>query len=410
MQKSNWGILWVAFIAGVVATFVQFSIPPVLPLIQSTYNVSYTGSASLMSLFALMTLLSAVFGGFIVQRFGVRIIGLLGLGILFGGVVCILFADSFAFILFSRLLQGLGFGLVSVAAPSAIGQFITPKMMSIAMGIWSTWIPLGSFIMFLLAPVIVTSFPIHVYWISILVILFLSLFLYGKFIPGLRIERMLTSKEEVPRLPKEAIKEELKNRHVWTAATAFAGFTFMLFSFNTWISTYLVETSSMSLIDAAIIPSIIAIIMVASNLYAGFLLKKFNHHLILFFLPPLLMALLWPMFLLNSIEWYYINAVILGLVGGFLPTIVFASAPLLATRKETIGIAMSIVIIGENTGILIGPEIFGFVREITGQYIIPFWILLVVGIVTAIATIYLHRSWDKAVKIEQTKTQDNIVM
>ena len=57
----------------------------------------------------------------------------------------------------------------------------------------------------------------------------------------------------------------------------------------------------------------------------------------------------------------------MGLFSGFMPTIIFASAPLLAKKKETIGIAMSIVIIGENVGILIGPEVFGFLREWTDQ-------------------------------------------
>ena len=68
--------MWTAFSAGVLATFVQFSIPPILPLLKNQYQVTYTDSALLMSLFALATVLSAVPGGFIVQKYGVRKIGL----------------------------------------------------------------------------------------------------------------------------------------------------------------------------------------------------------------------------------------------------------------------------------------------------------------------------------------------
>ena len=74
-------------------------------------------------------------------------------------------------------------------------------------------------------------------------------------------------------------------------------------------------------------------------------------------------------------------AAIMGLFSGFMPTIIFASAPLLAKRKETIGIAMSIIIIGENVGILIGPEVFGLLREWTGQFTTSFWVLSIAELI-----------------------------
>ena len=144
MSRSSWLVLWAAFSAGVIATLVQFSIPPILPLMKDQYGLTYTDSALLMSLFALATLLSAVPGGFVVQRHGVRKIGLLGIGIMFMGVLTCLLANSYSIILLGRIIEGIGFGLVSVAAPSAIGQYVAPRMMNIAMGIWSTWIPVGA--------------------------------------------------------------------------------------------------------------------------------------------------------------------------------------------------------------------------------------------------------------------------
>ena len=46
---------------------------------------------------------------------------------------------------------------------------------------------------------------------------------------------------------KEVLLGEIKNKNIWWAALAFASFTFAFFSFNTWITTYLTETTSMSL-------------------------------------------------------------------------------------------------------------------------------------------------------------------
>lgn len=388
MTKSFWAILLVAFAAGVTATFIQFSIPPVLPIMQAQFEVTYMQSALLMSLFALMTLLAAVPSGFIIQKYGARFVGLLGIGTLFIGVLCSLFAVNFLILLIARLVQGIGFGLVSVAAPSAIGQFIPQKMMNISMGIWSTWIPVGSLIMFLFAPYIVMNFQTGTYWSILMVILMISFILYAIWIPT------AANKEgEANKLPKNAMKEEIRNKRVWIVALTFATFTFSLFAFNTWISTHLVETSSMSLAQAAIIPAIISFFMIGSNLCAGWLLKRFENNFLLFCVPPLIMALIWPTFLLDSLFALYASAAILGMVGGVTPTILFASAPKLAKRKETIGIAMSIVIIGENTGILIGPEVFGILRDFTGDFQASFWVIMGIGLLTAFFSASIWKSW-----------------
>src|SRR5699024_108966 len=216
MTKSSWGILWVAFSAGVVATLIQFSIPPVLPVLQAQFELTYMNSALFMSLFALTTIVSAVPGGFIVQKYGERFVGLLGLGALIVGVLCSLFAGNFAFFLFARIIQGIGFGFVSVAAPSAIGRFIPAHMMNVSMGIWSTWIPVGSLMMFLFAPYLVSTFNTGTYWSILLLILVGSFILYAKRIPGGSAESKNESLGE--RVPRNAIKKEIRNKRVWVAA------------------------------------------------------------------------------------------------------------------------------------------------------------------------------------------------
>lgn len=294
----------------------------------------------------------------------------------------------------SRIVQGIGFGFVSVAAPSAIGRFIPAKMMSVSMGIWSTWIPVGSLIMFVFAPYITLYFPPSIYWIILLIILGLTAILYAMFIPK------DVKKNETIKLPAGTVKGEVKNRQIWIVALTFASFTFSFFAFNTWAATYLVETSSISLAKAASIPAIISFFMIGSNLYGGYLLKKFQDNIFVYILPPILMALCWPMFLFQGEILLYGVAVVIGVVGGITPTIIFASAPKLALQKETIGIAMAIVIIGENAGILIGPEVFGILRDVTGNFTTSILILSCSGIITTITSAYIWRSWKTRTKQE----------
>jgi len=394
VERKYWNILWAAFIVGVTATLVQFSIPPILPILQAKYDTTYAAGALLMALFALTTLLTAVSGGFFVHRFGERAIGIYGILTLIVGVVLNFFAVHFIILLIARIIQGIGFGLVSVAAPSAIGKFIPQEKMSVAMGIWSTWIPLGSLIMFLFAPTIVSTFNISTYWVIIIIILLISVLFYGKIIPR-NSERTNAEEEASTTVEKPSPLLEVKNGQIWAVALAFASFTFALFSFNTWASTYLVESANMSLVNAALVPSIISFFMIGSNLYGGVLLDRFPGNVFVFVLPPLLLALTWPLFLFDSHAVLYIAAALIGAVGGVTPTIIFASAPKLAVRPETIGIAMSIVIIGENAGILIGPEVFGFLRDITGGFQMSIWTLFFANLVTMCASFLMWRAWRK---------------
>src|SRR5699024_2825959 len=183
---------------------------------------------------------------------------------------------------------------------------------------------------------------------------------------------------------------------------------FTLFSFNTWVSTYLVETSSMSLAHAAAIPAIVSFFMIGSNLYGGLLLKKYENNLLLFVLPPLLMAIIWLSFLIDSYIVLYGSAVILGVIGGVTRTILFASAPRLERRKETIGIAMSMVIIGETAGILIDLEMYGILRYFTGTFTMSFWMLMFVGLMTIIASASIWKAW-KDTDANKSENADNIV-
>lgn len=392
MKRSAWIILWAAFSTGVLATIIQFSIPPILPLVKDQYEVTYTGSALLMSLFALATVLAAVPGGFIVQRYGVRKIGLIGIGFLFFGIIACLLANNFPILLLGRIIEGMGFGLVSVAAPSAIGHYVPAKMMSVAMGIWSTWIPVGSLIMFLSAPKFVLTFGSDIFWIALMLILIVGFIFYARTIPKHEQDQKDASQAKSTKLEKKVLLSEIKNKNVWWAALAFTSFTFAFFSFNTWISTYLTETTSMNLTFATLIPSIVALFTMISNVYSGFLLNKLGNHLGIFVVPAVIFMCVWPLFNSNSVIMFYIIATVLGLIAGFTPTIVFGAAPLLAKRKETIGIAMSIVIIGENMGVLIGPEVFGILREWTGDFTAGFWTLSLASVLMLISCLQIWRS------------------
>jgi predicted MFS family arabinose efflux permease len=368
-MNRSWTIIWVAFAVGVIATFVQCAVSPLMPVLQSRFGLSYANAGMLMSMFAFATLACATPCGFVIQRYGVKPVGLFGMALLFLGLFFALVAASYPVFLLGRAIQGIGFGLVAVAAPSAIGHFVPKKQMPMAMGIWSTWIPGGSLIMFFAAPRVLEHLSLTTYWLLLMAVLCPGIIAFALAIPS-------RSKEQDARdaaLPsRRVILEEFTNRKVWFAAITFAAYTFGFFSLATWITTYLTERMGLTILQAANASILYWPFSMLSNIYGGYFLKKYGHSRLLFILPPACLAVLWPLYAIPSLETFYAVLVLMGLVAGIIPTIIFASGPLLAKRKEGIGVAMAIVIIGENLGILIGPEIFGILRQYSGGFILSF--------------------------------------
>ena len=137
--------------------------------------------------------------------------------------------------------------------------------------------------MFLFAPKLVLNYKSDVLWIFLMIVIGLCFLFYALVIPKLVLEKSTS-----PQLKKDVLLSEIKNKNIWWAALAFTSFTFAFFSFNTWISTYLTETTSMSLTVATLIPSMVALLTMMSNLFSGVLLNKLGNHLYVFLLPPLI--------------------------------------------------------------------------------------------------------------------------
>ncbi|WP_300158613.1 MFS transporter [Solidesulfovibrio sp.] len=370
-MKKDWWIIWVTFAVGVIASFVQCSVTPLLPVLQDRFQLSYANAGMLMTLFALAALVFATPCGLVIQRCGVRRVGLWGLLLLCCGLGLILLATChslYPVFLAGRIIQGVGFALVAVAAPSAIGQFVSKPLLPLAMGIWSTWIPCGSLLMFFAAPRLLDHYSLSAYWLFLLLLVCPGIAAYALVIPSHRQSGLA----EAALPSRQAILDELGNAKVWFAAVAFAAYTFGFFSLVTWITTYLSENMGQSLLQAADASILYWPFSILSNIYGGFFLKRFGRSRLLFVLPPAGLAVLWPLFAIPSLETFYAVLVAMGLIAGIVPTIIFASGPMLAKRPEGIGVAMAVIIIGENLGILIGPEVFGILRQLSGGFTLGF--------------------------------------
>jgi MFS family permease len=150
--ERPWLVLWATLLVSVAAVMPQFAAPPLMPVLMANLGIDIGRAGSLMSVFSVAGLLLALPAGLLLARFGPR--RTVSAAIVSAAAGCLLAATTsdFAVLLISRVVQGVGVGLVGVAAPTVVASAFTADRRGTPMGVWATWVPLGAIAMYVAAP------------------------------------------------------------------------------------------------------------------------------------------------------------------------------------------------------------------------------------------------------------------
>ena len=134
------------------AVVAQFAAPPLMPLLMAASASISPQASSLMSVFSITGLVLALPAGVILSRTGPVTTGALALVSVVVGSVLGAATLDYAVLLASRLIQGVGVGLVGVTAPAVVAASFAPERRGMPMGIWAMWVPVGGLLMYAVAP------------------------------------------------------------------------------------------------------------------------------------------------------------------------------------------------------------------------------------------------------------------
>lgn len=371
-----WIILAVVYLASVVAPFNQFKIPPILPFLMQRFEVNLTQAGLLMSSIAAIGFILALPAGIVLQRLGSKMTILAALGFMAAGAMAGGLSGSYPLLLGSRILEGIGMGLIGVAAPATIAMWFPPEKQGTPMGIWATWVPVGSVIIYNLSPALASSFGWQATWwvgaAFALVMMAFSGWLIT--LPPARDQAGLRTQ------PAPDLRGALANRNIWLLALAFACMNLTMVSLGTYYPTFLSEVRGYALGQAAFLSSIATFAVLFSAPAAGWLSDRIGSRRLVFSLPFLAVAVL-LLFPFRVTDWQIAAVMLLqGLLVGAIPTATFAAASEVMRKPEWAGLGLAVVLLGQNLGQLIGPILFGKIVErsgwvAAGYLLIPFCLI-----------------------------------
>ena len=355
--RRAWLILAALLLFSIAAPLNQSKVPPILPILMETWGLSVGRAGLLMSLYAITGLLLALPAGFIFQRVGYRWTGLLAGGSIALGAALGALSPSVNLLLFSRAIEGLGTGFVAVMAPAVIAPWF-PRHRGIALGIWATWVPVGLLTMLLAAPALAD-------WGG-----WRSVWWFGCLYAALTTLLFLLMVRPAPASPAAAatpgaaaVGPTLRNPTIWWLGAAFACYCIAVFAVGTFLPTYIYTVRGVALAQAAQLTSLTSLMSILSGPAGGVISDRIGSRKRVFQFGLIAAVVILPLTGAASLSLLIVLIAAQGLFLSVTPPNIFAAA--IETGRETggSGLAMAVVMMGQNAGVLIGPLLFGALAE-----------------------------------------------
>ena len=385
-----WAILAIVLLAGMAGPFNVYKVPPLMPILMESLHVSGSSAGLLMSIFSVSGLLFALPAGFAFQKLGQRATGLVSMTLLVIGSGLGSLCTSAGPLVVCRLIEGMGVTLIGVTAPAIVSIQFRGKDRATALSIWSTYVPLGSAMIFVIAPFLGSRWGWESVWRAGCLYAFLAGVLYAFYIkpsPQERADRPHQAK--VIPVQGSALKKALANKDLWLFSSLYCAFALVFSSFLSWTPTYLFTVRGQSLAVASIVAGLVPVVGIVGSPLAGWFFRRMPAKPLIV-LPMALFAFTGPLTLFMRTDFLFPFVILVGLVAAFVPTGLFVVAARAVHDNEARGMAMAVTAMGFNAGALLGPIIFGYALEHLGGWGGAFWLFLPLGLAGAAVGLAAH--------------------
>lgn len=359
----------VVILAGVSAALHVGKLPPALPVLQQVLGVTLVQAGFLLSLVQLAGMSLGLIVGLAADGWGLRrsmLAGLLLLSVasLLGGT-----AQQAAPLLLWRAVEGLGFLLAVLPAPSLIRQLVAPSRMSIMLGVWGTYMPLGTATALLLGPLLIVAARWQAWWWGLaLCSLAMAAWLWRVVPPD---HARSTVHGHAPAEPwRRRLRQTLGAAGPWLVALSFAMYSGQWLAVIGFLPTIYAE-SGLAGAATAVLTALVAAINMLGNLASGRLLARGVPAQRLLYTGFAVMGLgtvaafgAWPL----GPAARFAAVLLFSMVGGMIPGTLFSLAVRVAPSERTVSTTVGWMQQWSAAGQFAGPPLVAWVASRSGGW------------------------------------------
>jgi len=142
-MRTPWPRILTLWLVGILAAAQLAKISAIAPILRESFHLSLPQIALLISLLEVGGALFGFVAGLGLARFGMRAFLLAGGATLAGASLVEAIAPSPAILFAARAVEGVGYLLMVIVAPTAIAALATDQSRGRALALWSTFVPVG---------------------------------------------------------------------------------------------------------------------------------------------------------------------------------------------------------------------------------------------------------------------------
>lgn len=370
-EPTRWPIIAVAFVCGVFGAAHIGKLAPALPDVRIDLDIGMVTGGWIVSIMSVVGLVLGMAAGVIGDKFGAARTLAAGLVICAVGGIWGAVTDSAWQVLLSRMVEGLGFIFIVVPAAAVIAGAAHGPARRLAFGIWGAYMPVGTSLTFMLAPVLLANIGWRGMWMVIAVGCLLCL------IPVVRYLD-ISAPEKQPDFPLRArLGVVMAQRGVWLTAMIFAAYAFQWIALMIWLPTLLVEGRGVSLTTASWMTAGIVLINIPGNLAGGWLLKRGVKHWQTIFASSLIMGVSGVGVFAEgtSMAVFYGACLLFSGCGGMLPATALACGALFVPDPRKMGAANGLIVQGAHIGQVAGPPALAALVSYFGGWSAAVWLM-----------------------------------
>ncbi|WP_048439715.1 CynX/NimT family MFS transporter [Caenimonas sp. SL110] len=163
MRKIDPAILVV--LGGVSAALHVGKLPTALPVLQETLGVTLVEAGFLLSLVQLAGMTLGLLVGLAADQLGTKRTMVWGLAIVSVASLLGAGATDTATLMVLRAAEGFGFLLASMPAPGLIRRLVDPSRITLSLGLWGAYMPIGTAMALLFGPLAIAWIGWHAWWV-----------------------------------------------------------------------------------------------------------------------------------------------------------------------------------------------------------------------------------------------------
>ena len=376
-HSTRWDIVALAIGCGIAASLQVGKVPSALPILRHDLNLGLVGAGWIASIFNATGATIGVLAGVVADRLGRRALLLVGLALLALGSLCGAASPAAAALFGSRILEGLGFVAVVVAAPSLIAEAAAAKDQRLALGTWGIYLSTGMGGMMLLTPPLLGRLGWRGLWLA-------EALLLVALLPLVAWRTRPAAWSGRPGRPATGwadLGHALRRPGPWLLALSFGLYTIQWFAMMNWLPTFLIERVGLGLGAAAAASGAVVIVNAPGNLCGAWLLQRGLPRWALIATAQLVMAAAAQAVFADAVPAATKIAAALGFsfLGGLLPAACLSGVPAHARSPAEIGAVNGLLIQGSNLGTLLGTPAMAALVTWRGGWQQSAWLLLVAG-------------------------------